>query len=94
MSYRDSNENINFDNYTNKSTQMSHRDFMLNKWYEIILKNIKKYSNEYPLLNDIDINDCAKDIEEAIYNKCVYKNSPNISFYFFCQIYILIFLIF
>ena len=76
---------------TNKTSEY-HRQFMLSEWKDIILTNIKKFSKKYPELKNMDIYDISKEIEEIIYNKCVYKNNSNLSFYFFCQVYIYIYL--
>ena len=86
--------NINdkmFTTQTNKTSEY-HRQFMLSEWKDIISMNIKKFSKNYPELKNMDIDECSKQIEEIIYNKCVYKNNSNLSFYFFCQVYIYIYL--
>ena len=80
-----------FTTQRNKTSEY-HRQFMLSEWKDIISMNIKKFSKEYPELKKIDIDDCSEQIEEIIYNKCVYKNDSNLPFYFFCQVYIYIYL--
>ena len=80
-----------FTTQTNKSSE-HHRQFMVAEWKDIVSLNIKKFLKEYPELKNIDIDECSKQIEQIIYNKCVYKNDSNLPFYFFCQVYIYIYL--
>jgi len=89
MSYINANNMFSF---ASEQLNNSHRQFMLLEWKDILLINVKKFSKYYPELKNMDINDCAKQIEEIIYNKCVYKNNSNLSFYFFCQVYLYIYL--
>ena len=67
------------------------RKFMTNKWNYILQKNIKKFSNIYSDLNDINIEECSEQIENVIYNIC-FKNRVKLQFYLFCQNYVYIYL--
>ena len=80
-----------FTTQTNKTSEY-HRQFMVSEWKDIISLNIKKFLKKYPESKNIDIDECSKQIEQIIYNNCVYKNNSNLQFYFFCQVYIYIYL--
>ena len=67
------------------------RMFMINKWKYILKKNITKFSGIYNQLNNINIEECSKQIENVIYNIC-FKNRVKLEFYLFCQNYVYIYL--
>jgi hypothetical protein len=53
---------------------------------------IDKHKNIYPKLENMDVKDCSYQIENTIYTKCIYEKNNQIKFYFFCQMYIYIYL--